>query len=155
VPNAPGLSLLPYADCDATEFRDTLLATYEGSLDCPEFNDARTPDQVMAGYYADTPEPRRWWLAVHADRPAGVLLLADGADPESCEVALVGVVPALRGGGIGRALMCHAIGEAKAANRRKLGVFVDSRNTPAVRLYTSLGFKPCGCREVFLSLWPG
>jgi ribosomal protein S18 acetylase RimI-like enzyme len=136
-------------------FRDTLLATYEGSFDCPEFNDARSPDQVMAGYLADAPEPRRWWLARADDRPAGVLLLADGAGHESCEVAFVGVVPALRGMGIGHVLMCHAIDEAKAANRRKLGVFVDARNTPAVRLYTSLGFKPCGCREVFLSLWPG
>jgi ribosomal protein S18 acetylase RimI-like enzyme len=148
--------LRSFADCDPIVFRDTLLATYEGTLDCPELNGLRTPDEVMAGYLADTTDPRRWWLALDADGASvGVLLLADGAGPESWDVAYVGVVPGARGRGVGRALVLHAVAEAKAANRRKLGLAVDARNAPAIRLYTALGFKPCGCREVFLSAWPG
>ena len=36
----------------------------------------------------------------------------------------------------------------------RLTLSVDTRNEPAWRLYTDLGFQPHDRREVFLAIWP-
>ncbi len=135
-------------------FHQTLLQSYEGTLDCPEVNDIRTLDEILSGHQAQgVHSPDRWWLALHDRTPVGVLLLADMPEWSSWDVSYVGVVPAARRRGFGRQLMVKASAEALRANVQQLTLSVDSRNRPAWELYRQLGFEPFEKREVFLAIW--
>ena len=135
-------------------FHQTLLQSYEATLDCPEVNDVRTLDEILSGHQAQgVYSPERWWLALHHSEPVGILLLADMPEWGSWDVSYVGVVPAARRRGFGRQLMGKAFAEAQRANVRQLTLSVDSRNRPAWELYRGLGFEPFEKREVFLAIW--
>jgi GNAT superfamily N-acetyltransferase len=87
----------------------------------------------------------------HEGRPVGTLWLGllpddpgDGAGGGSVPegyVYEVEVDERFRGRGFGRALMLAAEDEARAAGWRALGLNVYAANGPAVRLYTSLGYR--------------
>lgn len=77
------------------------------------------------------------WLAVDADdRPVGFMLL----DGNSMEALFID--PAHRGGGIGRALVEHAL-----ARHATLTTDVNEQNGQAVGFYERLGFVPVGRSE--------
>ncbi len=154
-PDEARLTCVPYPDLpDPERFHDTLLRTYEGTQDCPEITGVRTVDEVIAGHRAQGKhDPRRWWLALAAGRPVGVLLLSEVPEWAAWDVAYVGVVPEARGHGHGRELMHRALAEARADGVARLTLSVDVRNLPAWELYTDLGFVPNDRREVFLAIW--
>jgi ribosomal protein S18 acetylase RimI-like enzyme len=69
-----------------------------------------------------------------------------------CHISKVVVVPEMRRQGLGRALVRAAIDIAK--NERRVGsitLHVDADNTPALGLYSSLGFESEGMLEVRFS----
>jgi ribosomal protein S18 acetylase RimI-like enzyme len=105
--------------------------------------DLRTADELVAGYRDCAADTNQWWLAELDGEPAGVLILAD------TELIFVGVVPARRGAGTGRALV-----ESACEKSAELSLIVDVRNIPAVQLYLSVGFEVIGAREVFLKSSP-
>ncbi|MET9960145.1 GNAT family N-acetyltransferase [Streptomyces sp. NPDC006326] len=72
--------------------------------------------------------------------PVGHLWLAP--NEEGAYVYDVAVAPEHRGRGHGRALMLLAERTALASGHRVLGLHVFSGNTPALRLYESLGYRP-------------
>ncbi|MET7640524.1 GNAT family N-acetyltransferase [Streptomyces sp. NPDC005438] len=77
--------------------------------------------------------------------PLGTFWLSLGPDvPYDLDawVFVVRVERAHRGRGYGRALMLAAERECRDAGAERLGLNVYSANTPAVRLYDSLGFQP-------------
>jgi putative acetyltransferase len=57
------------------------------------------------------------------------------------EVAKMAVTEAAQGLGIGRRLLEGVIAEARAAGARRLYLETNSKLTPAVRLYESVGFQ--------------
>jgi mycothiol synthase len=144
--------LIPYAKCNPSTFQQTLLHSYTDSLDAPELNGVRTPDETVAGLHAGAPDLNRWWLAECDGRPVGVLLLADGIDAHAWELSYVGVVPEVRGRGIGRAILERAIDFTTSAGRSALTLIVDARNRPALALYSALGFRTCDMRQVYLRI---
>jgi mycothiol synthase len=146
------LNLIPYAKCNPSTFQQTLLHTYTDSLDAPELNGVRTPDETVAGLSAGAPDLSRWWLAECDGRPVGVLLLADGIDAHAWELSFVGVVPEVRGRGIGRAILERAIDFTASAGRNALSLIVDARNRPALALYNALGFRTGETRQVYLRI---
>ncbi len=76
---------------------------------------------------------------VHVDgTPAGVVLMARRG--WTSRVAAMAVVPELRRQRAGRALMEQVLTEAKQRGERAMVLEVLTSNTPAVRLYESLGF---------------
>ncbi len=144
-----------YASADAPLFEDVLLQTYQGTLDCPELNGVRAVGDILAGHRAQGRfDPATWWLAWDEARPVGVLLLNPSGDGESCELVYMGVVPEHRRQGLGRQLVRKALREAKLAGARELTLAVDERNFLARRLYQSLGFESCDCRDVYLAIFP-
>jgi ribosomal protein S18 acetylase RimI-like enzyme len=144
-----------YAGCDQDRFHQTLLRTYEGTLDCPEVNGVRNLNEVMTGHRAQgSYDPAQWWLALEEGQPVGVLLLSEMPEWMAWDVAYVGVVPEARRRGLGRELLLKALTETQAAGVTQVTLSVDERNRPAWALYTALGFEPYDQREVYLAIWP-
>jgi mycothiol synthase len=150
----PDFDWRPFEPASAAEFREVLLATYVGSLDMPELEGARGLDDILAGHRAAglfTPE--YWQLGRIPTEPeaAAVLLLTEAPGRDAWEVVYLGLTPAARGRGLGRAVIRHAL-ELARAHASTLELAVDLRNTPAVRLYRATGFTPRDRRAVHLAV---
>jgi mycothiol synthase len=150
-------SRLEYRSYDLNQpevHHQTLLQTYQGTLDCPEINGIRTIEEVIAGHQAQGRfNPNRWWLALDSGRPVGVLMMTEMVESGDLDVSYVGTVPEVRHRGFGREIMLKAMFEAKAAGVSRVTLSVDARNAPALHLYRGLGFVPYDRREVFLVIW--
>jgi ribosomal protein S18 acetylase RimI-like enzyme len=143
-----------YSTCSMEVFHDTLLETYQASLDCPEVNGVRSVAEIIAGHKAQGPyDPARWLIAFDRDRPAGILLTSELPESGALEISYLGVVPTLRRRTIGRQLVAKALAEARAQKVGQLTLSVDARNLPAANLYHSAGFEMYSQREVYLALW--
>lgn len=129
-------------------FLDTLIRTYDGSLDCPELNEARTPDEIRDGFLSSATDLDLWWLLRSQEEDAGVLILT--RDGDRCEINYLGVVPQFRRGGIATQAVRFALRQAEEKNATELTLLVDSRNQPAIELYRRHGFGIRGSRDVFL-----
>jgi ribosomal protein S18 acetylase RimI-like enzyme len=146
------LTYRTYTEPDCAAFRDALMRSYEGTLDCPELNGIRDVEEIIAGHKVQGAyDPQRWWLALLDGLPAGVLLLTQLPDLGVWDVGYLGVVPEARGKGVGRALTLRAIHAARAAGAAELTLAVDVRNLPACNLYTRQGFETFDRREVYLA----
>ncbi|HZV05053.1 MAG TPA: GNAT family N-acetyltransferase [Gemmataceae bacterium] len=133
-------------------FQQTLLRTYENTLDCPEVNGVRSIDEVLEGHRAQGAyDPERWWLVRHGSEPVGVLMMTEMPESGDWELAYMGVVPEARRHGFGREMLLHALCEARAADVPSVTLSVDARNHPAWNLYRSLGFEPYDQRVVYLA----
>lgn len=144
------ITFTPVQHTDPTLFGDTLLATYDGTLDVPEACIDRPAAAILAGYRANQPDPPHWWLAADpSGRPVGlVLLTVTGAG--TMDLGYLGVVPAARGRGLGKELLRFAVRAADALGFADLSLSVDVRNEPALRLYRGHGFRPYQWQQVFL-----
>jgi ribosomal protein S18 acetylase RimI-like enzyme len=151
-----GPARLTFAGYDAAgpaEFHQTLLRTYEQTLDCPEVNGVRTIDDVIQGHQAQGRyDPAHWWLARLDGKPVGVLLIVEPS-PGEWEVVYMGIVPEGRRRGLGHELLLHALCEARAAGMERVVLSVDDRNIPARRLYERVGFEVYDHRRVLLAVW--
>lgn len=143
-----------YAEADHALFHKTLISTYQGTLDCPELNGKRTLDEIVEGHQAQGVFlAEHWWLARDQDQAVGVLLINEMPDWHSWDVAYLGVVPEVRGRGLGLELIHKALREAAAAKAPWVTLAVDARNHPARRMYDRLGFTTFEEREVYLSFY--
>lgn len=149
------LAFEPHA-ADRAAFTAALLASHDGSLDCPELTGARTAAELLDGFRRPPPARPGWWVVVrHAGEPVGVVMLDLGAEVGAVELNYLGLVPAARGRGWGEALLRFALRAAAADGARALTLSVDARNAPARRLYDRHGFREADRREVFLWRDPG
>ena len=67
-------------------------------------NGVRTIGEIIgrAQQPGSVTSPQRWWLALDAGRPVGVLLLAEMPDVQGWDLSYLGVVPEARRQGFGR-----------------------------------------------------
>lgn len=150
-PARPPVAIDPITPDDLPAFRDTLLSSYDGSLDCPELTGDRTPAELLDGFRGPADgRAHRWFLARADGRPVGVLLLDPGAEPRAIELNYLGLVPAFRGRGWGDVLVRGALLAAAGDGAAALTLSVDARNAPARRLYERHGFREVGRRVVYL-----
>ena len=59
-------------------------------------------------------------------------------------IGMIGVVPEFRGQGISSSILASGMKYLKSIGVEDIGLEVDSNNTPAIRLYTSVGFTHVG-----------
>lgn len=143
--------LAPFDPMDPSPFQETLMRTYEGSLDCPELNDTRTAEEILAGHRAQGNfRPDRWRLARAGGEAVGLILLMDLKEEPAWDLAYLGVVPEHRKHGWGKALTTWGMHAARQAGAQGLQVAVDERNEPALGLYRGLGFVETGRRVALL-----
>lgn len=144
----PGTSVL------SLEQIEVLLATHEGTLDCPELNGLRTREEVIHSYFAGNQPNSIWWLTSgEGDRLIGVLLFDQGLAANVLELSYLGVVPALRGRGVGETALGLVNQIAGKCGYQSVSVTVDARNRPALGLYEKHGFVESDRRQVFLAIW--
>lgn len=152
--HAERLTCQTFADCDVRTFQETLLRSYDDTLDCPEVNGVRTIDEIIEGHkHQGVHDPNHWWLAFDGSRPVGVLITTAMPEVDAWDMAYLGIVADARGRGFGRELTTKALIEAKEAEVRQLTLSVDARNRPAWNLYRAAGFEACAQREVLLAIW--
>jgi ribosomal protein S18 acetylase RimI-like enzyme len=146
------VSEVPASSQDAALLR-ALELSYLGTLDCPELSGMRTPAEVLESHRSvGDYDPSFWWIAYDEQaggEPAGCLLLTACPELEALELVYLGLGPSLRARGVASALLSRGV--AAAAERRVRGVrsitcAVDTRNTPALRLYAKHGFERTGVR---------
>lgn len=122
-------------------FGSTILATYEGSLDCPGLAGLREVDDILASHRgAGRFAAHRWMLLRIDERAAGCILLAEHPLQPVLEVAYMGVTPPFRGRGLGRVLLDEAIALAHREQFQRVTLAADARNVPALRMYENAGF---------------
>jgi GNAT superfamily N-acetyltransferase len=96
-------------------------------------------DQMLATKRAKAP-PFRWWIARLEDRDAGFFSSWPGIDGVGMVEDLF-VQPELRRRGIARALIHHAVADARARGADRVLIGADPNDWPK-RLYADLGFAP-------------
>jgi len=151
-----GFKWRPFEASLESEFRSVLQATYTGSLDMPELEDVRAFDDILESHRAAGRfVAERWRLGRVLDKPeaAAVLLMAEVLGRSVWEVIYLGLTPAARGRGLGRAVIQHAL-ELARDRVPWLELAVDLRNTPALRLYEAAGFVARDRRAVHLAIFP-
>lgn len=145
------LTFEPVGEANRAAFVAALLASHDGSLDCPELTGVRTTADLLDGFRAPPPARPEWWTLVrHAGEPVGVVMLEPGTEIGAIELGYLGLVPTTRGRGWGEELLRFALRAAAADDARTLTLSVDARNHPARRLYERHGFREADRREVFL-----
>ncbi len=92
------------------------------------------------------------WTKIHTgeenENPAGLSHESPG-DGSIGEVYVVGVDPAEQGSGLGRALTLAGLDYLRCRGLPSVMLYVDEDNTPAIRLYESLGFAHQGTDVMF------
>ncbi len=132
-----------FAPAQADELlRQALDTSYEGTLDCPDLCGMRTTDDVLQSHKAvGEHDPRLWFVVMIGGNPVGCMLLSCGAGPETAELVYLGLGPLARGKGIAGALLDLGLQRLGSRSEATLACAVDTRNTPALRLYRRARFK--------------
>ena len=150
------LQFEPYRSSERARLGRLIERTYVGSLDCPTIDGAREIDDVVAGYQATGVfDPSRWFFARHADRDAGVLLLADHPPAKHWELVYMGIVPEARGRGWGEMVARHALEQAGKSGAEQVVLAVDAKNTHGRTAYARAGFSEWDRRTVLLKQFAG
>jgi len=132
------------------QFVNVLAATYQESLDCPEFTPMRTAQQALDCHrQCGTFEPELWRLFLYQELPIGLVLVADHPDQDAVELMYFGITPAARGQGYGEQMLQWALREGKSRERETLFLAADTRNHYAQRLYKKTGFFGLSQRQVW------
>ena len=129
-----------------------LEGSYEDTLDCPELCGLRPMEDVIASHKATGAfDPSRWWILTRNDDPVGCCLLTHCPGNQSVELVYLGLAPSMRGNGYGKRLLIHGLSRIDISEKvLEVTCAVDRRNTPAMRMYASLGFTPFDARQGFV-----
>jgi ribosomal protein S18 acetylase RimI-like enzyme len=134
-------------------FAAALVATYEGTLDCPELNGTRTGEEILAGYHSgilhnqDAPD---WFLVSFRNQVIGVLMFGPNHRTATAELSYVGLIPSMRGYGYGGEILRFALRHAAGTGAEWMTLSVDVRNLPAIRLYERHAFRSYDAQDVYL-----
>jgi mycothiol synthase len=151
-PLPPGLRWMTYGRQAHARFADTVLATYESSLDCPALNGLRHIDDILAGHKGagGTFDPNVWFLLCDHDDPLAVLLLNRVGATDLLELVYVGILPRHRRKGLGDLLIRRALHAAASIGCTRLSLAVDADNLPALKLYWRHGLQAIGRKLALL-----
>ncbi len=121
------------------------------------------------GFCPNTEEQIEYRTQMPNTSKAGILFLFEGDSPAGyCwtvlvpaengvrgMIGMIGVVPQYRGKGVSRHILQAGMEHLRSVGLAEIGLEVDGNNDPAVRLYTSTGFKKMGERHWFERVLPG
>jgi ribosomal protein S18 acetylase RimI-like enzyme len=124
------------AECTAAQVAEALTRSFEGYV---------MPVNVTAQGYErrfrpENVDPFASYVYFRETRPTAVVLVARRG--WTSRIAAMAVAPEARGEGLGKLIMRDAIEEAVERGDRSVLLEVFEHNTPAVKLYEGLGFRP-------------
>ncbi|MFH5802870.1 GNAT family N-acetyltransferase [Alienimonas sp. DA493] len=133
-------------------FRETARASYADSRDAPDARGADADEDFDAHAAAPGFRPDLCRLALRGGEPLGLVLISASGEGAAAEwdVCYLGVTPAARRRGVGRALLAERLAAARDAGAAAVTCVVDADNAPARRLYAAAGFAETGSRALFL-----
>ena len=138
------------------EFADLILATYDGSLDCPGLAGLREIDDVIAGHKSSGLFVADRWALLRRDGVAiACVLLVENPLRPTAEVVYTGVHPKYRGLGVGAYAVRYGLWLGGREGFRAVTLAVDSANHPARRVYESLGFRTSTTRRALIHVMSG
>ena len=147
------LSWRAYGRFTEAELGDLILATYEGSQDCPVLLPLRPAADVLTTHKAGGAlGAGSWWILDVDGRPAGCVLVNDRPLESAAEVEYLGLLPACRGRGLARRLIERAAAGAASRGMERLLLACDSRNARALRAYARAGFRRTHSRWMFAAI---
>lgn len=150
-----GFTIKPFSAYPAT-LRDAILVrlldqTYVDTLDCPELCGLRETVDILASHKSTgVYDPADWFIVERDTQPVACMLLNRCPDQRVIELVYLGIVKSARGQGLGRALMDHAHKVFPADGYDSICCAVDKRNTPALTLYTRVGFRSFAERGAYV-----
>lgn len=121
---------------------DAMMAIMASAFD-PGFGEAWSAQQVLGSLATGTAWAR---LACRPNAPPVGFTLCRQIGPDA-ELLLIGVAPAARRGGVGRALLAAAADEARARGVASLFLEVREGNGAALALYRAAGYEVIGRRR--------
>ena len=131
---------------------ELLEKTYEDSLDCPGLSKLRHGRDILDGHRrGGNFDPQLWTVLQINGVNAGVSIVNCTPAADCIEVAYFGLAKFARNRGLGAHLLDHALFLAAKHPQRSVLLAVDERNIPALRLYSSRGFRVV-TRRVALAL---
>lgn len=147
-----GLAWRRVEQAGEAELCEIIHDTYADSKDCPGLYGLRGMADVIAGHKASGSfRPDWWWLAYVSQRRAACVLVNDSTvSAGDAELVYMGVVPAMRGRRLGRAMVRRAAACARQARRGAINVAVDSANGYAKNIYDEEGFRETTRRAAYI-----
>ena len=143
------LEFIPHHRFQTSQWCQLVERTYVETRDVPELNGLRNIESTLAGYAAMFfGIPESWWIVQCNGVTIGCLLLTPST-AGYCEITYLGLLPEWRGKGLSKAIMNFVWEWATKSGIEAINLAVDIRNTPAIRLYQSRGFKT----ERFVQAW--
>ena len=142
-----GFAVRSFQPGDASLLTEVQNSAFEGSWGfCPN-----TVEQIeYRTSMANTSHPGILFL--HQDeKPAGYCwtCVAPARGGIRGLIGMIGVVPEYRGQGVSRAILLAGMEYLGSIGVADIALQVDGSNTPAIRLYTSVGFEKAGERHWF------
>jgi ribosomal protein S18 acetylase RimI-like enzyme len=137
------IKVVHYSDEHREIFKRAILASYEGTLDCPRLRGLREIDDIIDGHLATGSFNPMLWFALRCDdEPVGVMLLNPSVQVSTTELVYLGLSPKWRGRGIAKQLLAHGMSLARQHGAKNIMLAVDESNAPAMSLYKSMRFNP-------------
>jgi ribosomal protein S18 acetylase RimI-like enzyme len=137
---------------DGTALERALELSYAETLDCPELCGLRTTRDVIVSHMGTGAfDPARWWIVRLDGAPEGCCLLNHCPANHAVELVYLGISPKLRGRGLARRVLEHALARVNTPDAREITCAVDTRNLPATKLYHAMGFRMFGSRTGFVA----
>jgi mycothiol synthase len=137
-PGLRGVMCDPVAD--RSRVIDLIRRIHFGSLDCPELDSLRSPEDLFEAHAGHSSGDRaRWWRYEEGASDMGIALGAEIDGESTWELLYFGILPEQRGRGQGRRLMGDFLRRATREGR-SVRVGFDVRNRFAETVYRSVGF---------------
>lgn len=138
-------------EADEARTIEALDRSYVDTLDCPELCGLRETKDVFDSHRATGEwDPSLWWLVFRGAQPVGCMLFNVCRGPSSVELVYFGLAPELRGRGLGSRLLAFGLAGVRGTDAAEIACAVDTRNTPAMRLYRRAGFRPFAKRAAMV-----
>ncbi len=135
----PGGNWVTYRRGESAFFARVFHETLAGSLDAPDLPVCHDGARLMRSFEERGSSEADDFAVLTVDgRPAGIVILVkqDGA----MEILYLGLVPSMRGRGLGPLLMKRALTRARARGADRVTAYVDAGNHPALALYRNFAF---------------
>lgn len=125
--------------------------TFRYTLDCPALNGIRSESEVLAGFLdgSKLKQLNHWRILQLDGKTAGCLFLTPHS-ANSVELVYLGLIPDVRGQGLGALLVEKALELTRSIESTVVIAAVDVNNWPALQIYESYGFQRHTSLEVFL-----